>query len=518
MSRTRKFAGFPISITGNYTRFTFLTTLNNQPIISTDAKVPPLWVASVPVVALLGALIVVIVALGPDAVSEWSIYIMAGAGLLAAAMSLIIYKVRRSSLLAGLRRSFKQMLPCYPLLLMIATVSTSWMLSGVVPYLVERGIMLLNPIFFLALACFACAVVSSLTGSSWTTIATVGVAFMGVGAAFGYSMPWTAGAIISGAYFGDKCSPLSDTTVIASTSTGVEIFTLIRYMARTTLPAFSLALIVFAVMGLGHDGTLDSESMAMVSAMGRTFNLTPWVLVVPATTVLLIALRRSTLVTLAGSAIAGFIGMFVFQPGVLQALNIDSFTTAASAVGTVFMTGVDIDTGTAALNDLVQTGGLVGIFPTVLLISAAVIFGGSMMGSGFLDRITGAMAARLSRRPAIVSSTVGTCVLLNALTADQYISIIISANVYKNVYVRSGLSMRLLGRSLQDAVVTSVLFPWSSCGVTQTAVLGVPTLAYMPFCLFNIFSPISAYVSATITYRRQKRRLNNPQTDSATAK
>lgn len=457
---------------------------------------------------LILALVAVILVLGADAVATWSIYLMAGAGLLAAALAMAFYGVSRRRISAGLMRSFRQMRTCFPLLVLIGTVSTSWMLSGVVPFLVDRGIALLNPTFFLALTCLACAVVSSLTGSSWTTIATVGVAFLGVGSAFGYSSAWTAGAIISGAYFGDKCSPLSDTTVIASTVTGVEIFRLIRYMALTTLPAFTIAVIVFALVGFGHDGTISARSREMVEALGSTFNLTPWVLLVPATTVVLVACRFSTLKTLVGSTIAGIVGFFVFQHGALERVHgITDFASGFVGVCRLLLTGIDIHTGHAGVDSLVSTGGIAGMVSTMLLISAAVLFGGTMIGSGFLDRLTGAMSSRLSRRHSVVGSTLVTGVALNALTADQYISIIIGANIYKNVYRRSGLSPKLLGRSLQDTVVTSVLIPWSSCGVTQTAVLGVPTLIYLPYCLFNILSPVSSFIIATITYRIHRRRL-----------
>lgn len=471
-------------------------------------KVVPLWVAAIPVVALLGALIAIISFVGADAVSDYSAYILLLSASLASVLSLGVYKVRRRRFMAGMARSTRQMLPCVPLLVLIATVSTSWMLSGVVPYLVERGIALLNPTYYLAITCLACAVVSSLTGSSWTTIATVGAAFLGVGSVFGYNPAWTAGAIISGAYFGDKFSPLSDTTVIAAATTGVDIFKLIRYMVVTTIPAFAVSLAIFAWMGVGHQGVAGEESARICRAIGSTFNLTPWVMLVPATTIALIALRLSTLLTLVGSTIAGIVGMFVFQGDMLAYMGVTGFVDSAVAVGDFLINGAVSHTGLDVVDNLVTTGGITGMLSTIFLVLSAMMFGGAMMGSGFLERLTRTMASRLTRRHSVVSATVATGVTLNTLTADQYVSIIIGGNVYKNVYKRSGLSPRLLGRTIQDSVpVTSVLIPWNSCGVTQSAVLGVATIAYLPYCLFNILSPVSSVVVATVTYHIKHRRI-----------
>ncbi len=448
--------------------------------------------------------------------NDYSMYALLGSGMVAAGMATWIYGVRRRRLMAGLMRSARQMIPCLPLLALIATVSTTWMLSGVVPFLVETGIGVLNPTFYLALTCLSCAIVSSLTGSSWTTIATVGVAFLGIGSVFGYDTAWTAGAIISGAYFGDKFSPLSDTTVIASATTGVEIFTLIRHMVVTTIPAFVVALIIFALLGIGHDGLTDGESTEMVAALGRTFNLTPWVLLIPGITFLLIVLRVPTLITLALSTVAGVVGIVVLQPGICAQLGIDGVWNGIVSVADVLFEGASPTSGYESVDALASTGGIVGMIPTMLLIMGAMVFGGAMIGSGFLERLTRSMAERLNRRHSIVGTTVATGVTLNALTADQYVSIIIGGSIFKNVYKRAGLEPRLLGRTIQDSVpVTSVLIPWNSCGVTQSAVLGVATVAYLPFCLFNILSPISSIVVATINYHLQARRERRAGEDMA---
>lgn len=467
----------------------------------------PVRIAALPVVALLVSLTLIVVLLGADAVNSHSMYALFGSGVLAIVLSMKLYGVRRRRMMAGLARSARQMVPCLPLLMLIAMISTTWMLSGVVPYLVNLGISLIRPALFLPLACICCAIVSTLTGSSWTTIATVGVAFFGIGSAFGYNPAWAAGAIISGSYFGDKFSPLSDTTVIASATTGVEMFTLIRHLFVTTFPAFGLACIIFFLMGLGHDSGSVMASHEISQGLHATFNLTPWVLVVPGVTILLIVLRLPTLAALALSSVAGMIAALIFQPQIFTAMGAETTFDSLKAMGNALLHGINMSTGSSVVDDLTGTGGIFGMIPTMLLIMGAMVFGGAMLGSGFLDALTRPMSRKLLHRRSVVTTTVVTGVSLNALTADQYVSIIIGGSVFKNVYRRAGLEPRLLGRTIQDTVpVTSVLIPWNSCGVTQTAVLGVSTWMYMPFCFFNILSPISSVVVANLAYYRARRR------------
>lgn len=456
---------------------------------------------------MLAALIIIVTTIGADAVSDLSMYVLLGTAAIATVLALTVCRVDGRIFLAGMRKGIRQMLPCFPLLLLIATVSTTWMLSGVVPFLVESGIALLNPATFLVVTCVCCALVSTLTGSSWTTIATVGVAFLGMGTVFGYNPAWTAGAIISGAYFGDKFSPLSDTTVIAAATAQVEIFSLIRYMLITTIPAFGITCIIFAFMGLGHTPVMADTATDIVGSLSATFNITPWVLLVPGVTAILIACRVHTLMTLVGSTLAGIAGIFIFQHGIIESLGVHNWWDSIKACGSVLLQGADINTGSEAADNLVATSGMYGMIPTVLLVASAALFGGAMMGSGFLERITRSIASKLTRRHSVVGATVATGVTMNALTADQYVSIIIGTNVYKDVYRSNGLSNRLLGRTIQDSVpVTSVLIPWNSCGVTQSAVLGVSTVLYFPFCFFNILSPLSSVAVASFSHYRERRR------------
>lgn len=454
---------------------------------------PPLWVAAMPVLLLLVSFILIIVFLGPAAISDWSQPALLGSALLALGLSFACRSLTRRSLAVGLRRSATQILPAVPMLVCIAALATTWMLSGVVPTLIDYGLQFLNPRWFLLTTCATCALVSVITGSSWSTIATVGVAFIGIGTAMGYSEGWIAGAVISGSYFGDKVSPLSDTTVVASSTCGVDLFTHIRYMMYTTVPAMALALMVFGVKGLMADVSDVSHSLEIVDGLSATFNITPWTLVIPAITLLLIAFKVNTILVLAASALMGAAGVFLFQP---------EFTGGPGTVASYTWSGFTNTSGIEAVDSLTSTGGIIGMIPVVFLVLSALCFGWMLISTGMLHRLTDALTSRLRRPVSIVGSTLCSGIVLNACTADQYLSLIISGNMFRNVYRREHLDDRLLSRTIEDGVsVTSPLIPWSSCGVTQATVLGVPTLVYFPYCVFNYITPVMSIVVITLGYR-----------------
>lgn len=391
------------------------------------------------------------------------------------------------------------------MLVFIAGVSTTWMLSGVVPTLIHYGLESMNPTFFLLLTCVICAMISVLTGSSWSTIATIGVALMGVGTVLGYDPGWIAGAIISGAYFGDKVSPLSDTTVVASSACGVDLFKHIRYMMLTTGPAMGLSLIVFTLKGVLSDPTSQIAADDILSRLHETFNITPWVFTIPAITVAMLLLRVPTVLTLAISSLTGLVGVFVFQPQLLPHLGIKagaSIGEVVSATANFIVNETTFSTGHELFDSLVSTGGLMGMVSTIILVLCAMLFGTAMIGTGMLSTITHTITRRLRRRFSTVAATVGSGLFLNACTADQYLSIIIGSNMYRDAYRRSGMEPRLLSRTVEDSVsVTSVLIPWNSCGVTQSTVLGVSTLTYLPYCLFNYLSPLMSLLLAYTGFR-----------------
>lgn len=449
---------------------------------------PRVWLAAIPIALLLGTLLVLVCVCGADIVSTVSPYVLLATAAVAFGLAWPAGCVTREGMRYGFGRSAGQILPAVPLLAAIGLVSATWMLGGVVPTLIVYGLKCLNAPLFPALACAVCAVVSVLTGSSWTTIATVGVAFMGIGRVMGYSDGWIAGAIISGAYFGDKVSPLSDTTVVASGTCGVDLFRHIRYMMLSSIPAMALALAVFAAVGIfGHRATSAATDTVLLDGLHRTFNITAWTLLVPALTFVLIIMRVKTLKVLLASSAMGFVCMFATQPQVAAAINpVMSLVTSTS-----------LHTGSDMLDSLVQTGGIMGMMPTIMLVLCAMTFGAVMIGTGMLRSLSTAFTRSLKKRTGIVGATVGTGLMLNSCTADQYLSIIIGANMYGEVYRRFGLENRVLSRTLEDSVsVTSVLIPWNSCGVTQSTVLGVATLTYLPFCIFNIASPLMSLVLA----------------------
>ena len=462
---------------------------------------PSLLVSILPVALLIVCLVIIIINKGAGAVQDFSYAILLSAAGLSAVLAISTTRRKWTHLLRGIRKSARQILPAVPILLLIGTMSSTWILSGVVPAMISYGLQLLNPDVFLLMACIVCSVVSVLTGSSWTTIATLGVAMMGIGTVMGFSQAWVAGAIISGAYFGDKVSPLSDTTVLASSTCGVPLFTHIRFLMLTTIPSMTLALIVFAVVGFCTPTITAEHAMNMENAIAGTFVITPWLLVVPALTIALIVMRVHTVITLALSSIAGLITMFAVQPSIVATLT-NQIGSVAGVVLTVLSTSTNILTGDALLDSLVETSGMQGMLPTVFLVLSAMTFGGTMLGSGMISTITQAITRPLHNGRKLVRVTVCTGLMFNSTTGDQYLSIILAGNIFRTAYKRLGIKPQVLSRALEDSVsVTSVLIPWNSCGMTQSAVLGVATLTYLPCCVFNYLSPLMSILMARLGYK-----------------
>lgn len=460
-----------------------------------ELREPPVWLAAMPVVLLIGAMIWLILTEGAFAVQEVGPFLLLGASVATVLLSLMFHRLDVGGLWRGLRVSAGQILPSIPILALIGTVSATWMLSGVVPLLIDYGLRVISPDLFLVIACGVSALISVLTGSSWTTIATIGVAFMGIGSVMGYAPGWIAGAIISGAYFGDKISPLSDTTVLAASSCGVDLFAHIRRMMTTTVPSIAVAMGVFASAGFLVGQGESMGSSVLQADLAQTFSLTPWLMVVPLLTGVLIAMRLNSYLTLGVSSLLGLLAMFVFQPDVVSELSAGGAEWMV-ALRALF-TSTELSTGSELLDSLVSTGGVEGMLPTVFLVASAAVFGGMMIGSGMLVAITGALRRRIHSRRASVTATVATGVAMNCSTGDQFLSIILTSNIYKPMYEHNGQSPLLLSRTVEDSVsVTSVLIPWNSCGLTQAAVLGVPTLAYLPYCVFNIVSPLMSLAFA----------------------
>ena len=396
------------------------------------------------------------------------------------------------------------------ILLAVGMLSGSWMISGIVPTLIYYGVQIMSPQFFLVSACVICSLVSVLSGSSWTTVATIGVALLGISEALGISAAWTAGAIISGAYFGDKMSPLSDTTILASSITGVDLFAHIRYMMYTTVPTFLITLIIFLVAGLGNGEGTELHVAEYTEGLANTFNISLWTLLVPVLTGILIFRRVSSLIVLFTSAIMAGVMALILQPHILHQIanteELSTFMSLMKGLAITYYGATAVDTGSEALNDLVSTGGMAGMLNTIWLIVCAMCFGAVMVASGMIESITRVIIRMAKTRFSLVSTTVGTGFFLNITTGDQFISIVLTADMYRDAYRQQGYESRLLSRTTEDAAtVTSVLVPWNTCGMTQAAVLGVPTLVYLPYCFFNIISPLMSLLVAAIGWKIKKR-------------
>ena len=468
-------------------------------------QTPSAWVAAIPLLLLTMLFYLVIRCFGSDSIVGGSQIALLFASSVAALIATCIYGVKWSILEDAIIDHIRSATSAILILLLIGAIAGTWMISGVVPTLIYYGLKILHPSYFLVATCLICGAVSLMTGSSWTTIATIGVALMGIGSAMGLPEGWVAGAIISGAYFGDKISLLSDTTVLASSNVGVPIFTHIRYMLFTTVPSLVVALVVFAIAGL----TLPHASGATVdlyaSTLSEVFHLSPWLLLVPVLTGVLIVRKLPALITLFVAVILACVAMLVAQPQLVAEVAGVTTTDFYSSFKGVLMTcygPTAIETGNAALNDLVSTNGMGGMMNTVWLILCAMVFGGVMTGSGMLKTLTGLFLGFVRRTTPVVASTVGAGVFFNLCTADQYISIILTGRLFKGLYEERGLEPRLLSRAVEDsATVTSVLVPWNSCGMTQATVLGVATFTYLPYCIFNLVSPLMSILVATIGWK-----------------
>ena len=393
------------------------------------------------------------------------------------------------------------------ILLLIGAVSGTWTMSGVVPAFIYYGVKLISPKFFLVTACLICAVVSVMTGSSWTTIATIGVALLGIGKAEGFSDGIIAGAIISGAYFGDKISPLSDTTVMASSVNQVPLFTHIKYMLYTTGPSMIITLIIFLILGLSHNEADAAQIDLFREVLSAKFHITPWLMLVPVITMLLIARKIPALQVLAISVIVAAVMALIFQPDIIQSLG-ERVTEGSRArimlAGTVesIYNTISLDTGHPEVDGLIASRGMVGMLDTIFLILCAMVFGGCMRASGMIMQLARILTPFTRTRTGLVASTVVTGTSLNGIVSDQYLSILLTSNIFGDIYRKGGYEARLLSRATEDsATVTSPLYPWSSCGMTQATILSVPTLAYAPFCFFNLISPLMSIVIAAIGWK-----------------
>ena len=476
--------------------------------------IPHPLVAIIPVVVLIGLLATAITLFGSDSLSGGSQIALLMGMAVCISLSMAVYRVPWQTFEQQIKATLGEVSITLLILLCVGMLAGSWMISGIVPTLIYYGVQFMSPQFFLVSSCIICAIVSLLSGSSWTTIATIGVALLGIGHALGISEAWTAGAIISGAYFGDKMSPLSDTTILASSATGTDLFVHIRYMMYTTVPTFLITITIFFITGLGKTTGVELHVSEYTEGLSRTFNISLWTLLVPLLTGVLIARRvPSVIVLFASSVMAGIVAL-ILQPHILSEIATGtspivnsnlSFVNSIKGLAITYFGATAVDTGNASLNELISTSGMAGMLNTIWLILCAMCFGAAMVASRMIESITCVIIRFVRNRISLVSSTVGTGIFLNITTGDQFISIVLNADIYKEVYKQEGYETRLLSRTTEDAAtVTSVLIPWNTCGMTQSTVLGVPTLTYLPYCFFNLFSPLMSIVIAAIGWKIKK--------------
>ncbi len=467
-------------------------------------KIPSPLVSLLPVAVLVVLLFFTIRLLGADALGGGSQICLLLTTALCAALGMSRYGVSWKDIEHAIINNIAGVSSALIILLIIGALSAAWMLGGVVPTLIYYGVQIIHPKFFLVSCCVICAVVSVMTGSSWTTIATIGIALMGIGKAQGFEEGWIAGAIISGAYFGDKVSPLSDTTILASSVTDTPLFTHIRYMMYTTVPSVVISLVIFTIAGFSHEASDSSQIAVFTTGLAERFHIT-WVLLVPVVTGILIARKVSSIITLFISTALAVVCMLVFQTDVLQEVAGDGVSGGEALYKGVLLAlsgSTSLQASTPALTELIATRGMGGMMDTVWLILCAMCLGGAMTACGMLGSITRMFVRFTHKLASTVAATVASGLFLNLATADQYISIILTGNMFKDIYKKNGYESRLLSRTTEDAVtVTSPLIPWNTCGMTQATILNVPTLVYLPYSFFNLLSPLMSIFVACIGFK-----------------
>lgn len=419
-------------------------------------------------------------------------YILLIGGLIAATVG-FFNKVSISRMLTEVWENWKSVFVPIMILFLVGALAGTWLVSGIIPAMVYYGLQVLSPDIFLPASVIIAAIISIATGSSWTTSATVGIALVGIGSALGIPTGMIAGAVISGAYFGDKMSPLSDTTNLAPAMAGTDLFTHIKYMSITTVPTITITLIVFAILSATIDTTGSADISNLLASIDNTFKISPWLFVVPGVVIAMILMKTKPLIALGTGVILAAIFAFIFQGEVLQSLSDSKFQ---AIINSIFI-DTNIQTDNEKLSELFSSGGMNGMLWTIFLIICAMVFGGIMDAIGALAKITKSLLAVASSVFGLFASTVISCLGLNAIASDQYLAIVIPGKMFKKAFEDKGLAPENLSRTLEDSgTVTSVLIPWNTCGAYQSGVLGVSVADYFIYAIFNYVSPFMTLLFA----------------------
>jgi len=409
----------------------------------------------------------------------------------------------------GIVNSINSSLPSILILFLVGSLAGSWLLSGIVPAFIYYGIQILNAKIFLFAACIICIIVSMATGSSWTTSATIGIALIGIGRALDISDGLVAGAILSGAYFGDKMSPLSDTTNLAPAMAGGDLISHIKYLSLTSVPSIMISLIIFIVLGFNISENIGINNTEIIStAILEKFYISPILFVVPVIVIVLIYKKIKAVPALFVGVVLGSVFAIIFQTNlVFEVSNSDenSWKSLFSGTMTSLYGSISINSSNELVSDLLSSSGMFGMLNTIWLVISAMIFGGVMERAGFLQQITSVILNKIKSTGSLISSTAGTCIFFNLTASDQYLSIVVPGKMYSSIYKDKGLAPENLSRTLEDGgTVTSVLVPWNTCGAYHASVLNVATLSYLPFCFFSLISPLMTILFAYLRIKIKK--------------
>ena len=449
-----------------------------------------------------------VIVYGDDALNGSNQFILLIGGAIAA---IIGFKKRISydSMLEKIADNLKSVTGALLILLFVGALSGTWLISGIIPAMIYYGLQILHPSIFLPACIVICAIISISTGSSWTTSATVGIALIGIGSVLKIPLGMVAGAIISGAYFGDKLSPLSDTTNLAPAMAGGELFNHIKYMTYTTVPSILFTLIVFSILNLTQNYNVLPDTSDLLGAIREKFTINFWLFLVPITVIILIVKKTPPLVALLVGTLMGALFAIFFQPQIL--LDITGSKTlnskiAYKAILDAISVSTQVNTSNAILNDLFISGGMKGMLDTIWLIICAMVFGGIMDAIGALKVISNALLSWAKNTFQLFASTVASCLAINLTASDQYLSIVIPGKMFSKAYEERNLAPENLSRTLEDSgTVTSVLIPWNTCGAYQSGVLGVSVLEYFFFAIFNWLSPLMTLIYAALSIRIAKK-------------
>ncbi|TDQ22730.1 Na+/H+ antiporter NhaC [Tenacibaculum caenipelagi] len=452
-----------------------------------------LWEALIPVIILMGLLAYNIFYADGTWLGDYSNqYILLMGGVIAASVG-FFNKVSLQKMAAEIWENWKSVFVPIMILFLVGALAGTWLVSGIIPAMVYYGLQVLSPGIFLPASVIIAAIISIATGSSWTTSATVGIALVGIGSALGIPSGMIAGAVISGAYFGDKMSPLSDTTNLAPAMAGTDLFTHIKYMGYTTVPTFIITLLVFTILSTTIDTTGSADVSNLLASIKNTFHISPWLFIVPAVVIIMILLKTKPLVALGTGVVLAGIFAFIFQIDVLAGLAESKFQSIINAI----LTDTQVQTDNEKLTELFSSGGMNGMLWTIFLIVCAMVFGGVMDAIGALAKLTKALLSVASSTFGLFASTVISCLGLNVVASDQYLAIVIPGKMFKKAYEDKGLAPENLSRTLEDSgTVTSVLIPWNTCGAYQSGVLGVGVGEYFIYAVFNYLSPIMTLLFA----------------------